>query len=126
MNNKIKTILMAAIMSSVVLTQGVCVSAAQFDDGASAFSDGTGSVSALASTLAKQTEEQTQEFVAKEEEAAQIREERRVEKAEKASEKAEQEKTAAHITEELSMTEHNLILLTTVANRWNSSAVQAR
>ena len=95
MNNKIKTILMAAIMSSVVLTQGVCVSAAQFDDGASAFSDGTGSVSALASTLAKQTEEQTQEFVAKEEEAAQIREERRVEKAEKASEKAEQEKTAA-------------------------------
>lgn len=92
MNNKIKTILMAAIMSSVVLTQGVCVSAAQFDDGASAFSDGTGSVSALASTLAKQTEEQTQEFVAKEEEAAQIREERRVEKAEKASEKAEQEK----------------------------------
>ena len=95
MNNKIKTILMAAIMSSVVLTQGVCVSAAQFDDGASAFSDGTGSVSALASTLAKQTEEQTQEFVAKEEEAVQIREERRVEKAEKASEKAEQEKTAA-------------------------------
>ena len=95
MNNKIKTILMAAIMSSVFLTQGVCVSAAQFDDGASAFSDGTGSVSALASTLAKQTEEQTQEFVAKEEEAAQIREERRVEKAEKASEKAEQEKTAA-------------------------------
>ena len=95
MNNKIKTILMAAIMSSVVLTQGVCVSAAQFDDGASAFSDGTGSVSALASTLAKQTEEQTQEFVAKEEEAAQIREERRVEKAEKASEKAEQEKTVA-------------------------------
>lgn len=92
MNNKIKTILMAAIMSSVVLTQGVCVSAAQFDDGVSAFSDGTGSVSALASTLAKQTEEQTQEFVAKEEEAAQIREERRVEKAEKASEKAEQEK----------------------------------
>ena len=83
MNNKIKTILMAAIMSSVFLTQGVCVSAAQFDDGASAFSDGTGSVSALASTLAKQTEEQTQEFVAKEEEAAQIREERRVEKAEK-------------------------------------------
>ena len=78
MNNKIKTILMAAIMSSVVLTQGVCVSAAQFDDGASAFSDGTGSVSALASTLAKQTEEQTQEFVAKEEEAAQIREERRL------------------------------------------------
>ena len=95
MNNKIKTILMAAIMSSVVLTQGVCVSAAQFDDGASAFSDGTGSVSALASTLAKQTEEQTQEFVAKEEEAAQIREKRRVEKAQKASEKAEQEKEDA-------------------------------
>ena len=102
MNNKIKTILMAAIMSSVVLTQGVCVSAAQFDDGASAFSDGTGSVSALASTLAKQTEEQTQEFVAKEEEAAQIREERRVEKAEKASEKAEQtvEDTKKKIAEE--------------------------
>lgn len=98
MNNKIKTILMAAIMSSVVLTQGICVSAAQFDDGVSAFSDGTGSVSALASTLAKQTEEQTQEFVAKEEEAAQIREERRVEKAQKAqkaSEKAEQEKEDA-------------------------------
>ena len=98
-NNKIKTILMAAIMSSVVLTQGVCVSAAQFDDGASAFSDGTGSVSALASTLAKQTEEQTQENLASMVdfplEAAQIREERRVEKAEKASEKAEQEKTAA-------------------------------
>ena len=92
MNNKIKTILMAAIMSSVVLTQGVCVSAAQFDDGASAFSDGTGSVSALASTLAKQTEEQTQEFVAKEEEAAQIREERRVEKAEKASERQSRKK----------------------------------
>ena len=95
MNNRIKTILMAAVVSSVVLTQGVCVSAAQFDDGASAFSDGTGSVSALASTLAKQTEEQTQEFVAKEEEAAQIREERRVEKAQKASEKAEQEKEEA-------------------------------
>ena len=95
MNNRIKTILIAAVVSSVVLTQGVCVSAAQFDDGASAFSDGTGSVSALASTLAKQTEEQTQEFVAKEEEAAQIREERRVEKAQKASEKAEQEKVDA-------------------------------
>ena len=95
MNNRIKMILIAAVVSSVVLTQGVCVSAAQFDDGASAFSDGTGSVSALASTLAKQTEEQTQEFVAKEEEAAQIREERRVEKAQKASEKAEQEKEDA-------------------------------
>ena len=95
MNNRIKTILIAAVVSSVVLTQGVCVSAAQFDDGASAFSDGTGSVSARASTLAKQTEEQTQEFVAKEEEAAQIREERRVEKAQKASEKAEQEKVDA-------------------------------
>lgn len=35
-------------------------------------------------------------------------------------------KPVAHITEELSMTEHSLILLTTVANRWNSSAVQAR
>ena len=52
MNNRVKTILIAAVVSSVVLTQGVCVSAAQFDDGASAFSDGTGSVSALASTLA--------------------------------------------------------------------------
>ena len=39
---------------------------------------------------------------------------------------AMQEKPAAHITEELSMTEHSLIPLTTVANRWNSSAVQAR
>ena len=101
MSNKIKTILVAAVVSSMVLTQGVCVSAAQFDDGQSEFSDGTetsdatGSVSALASALAKQTEEQTQKFVAKEEEAAQIREERRVEKAEKASVKAEQEKAEA-------------------------------
>lgn len=101
MSNKIKTILVAAVVSSMVLTQGVCVSAAQFDDGQSEFSDGTetsdatGSVSALASALAKQTEEQTQKFVAKEEEAAQIREERRVEKAEKASAKAEQEKAEA-------------------------------
>ena len=63
----------------MVLTQGV--SAAQFDDGEQVFSDGTdsseatGSVSALASALAKQTEEETQKFVAKKEEAAQIREE---------------------------------------------------
>jgi len=89
---------MAAAVSSMVLTQGV--SAAQFTDGetftdSSEDTDATGSVSALASALAKQTEEQTQEFVEKEEEAAQIREERRVEKAEKASEKAEQEKAAA-------------------------------
>ena len=42
-----------------------------------------------------QTEEETQKFVAKKEEAAQIREERRIEKAENASEKAEQEKAAA-------------------------------
>ena len=101
MSNKIKTILVAAVVSSMVLTQGICVSAAQFDDGQSEFSDGTetsdatGSVSALASALAKQTEEQTQKFVEKEEEAAQIREERRVEKAEKASAKAEQEKAEA-------------------------------
>lgn len=98
MSNKIKVILMAAAVSSMVLTQGV--SAAQFIDGetftdSSEDTDATGSVSALASALAKQTEEQTQEFVEKEEEAAQIREERRVEKAEKASEKAEQEKAAA-------------------------------
>ena len=89
---------MAAAVSSMVLTQGV--SAAQFTDGetftdSSEDTDATGSVSALASALVKQTEEQTQEFVEKEEEAAQIREERRVEKAEKASEKAEQEKAAA-------------------------------
>ena len=98
MSNKIKAILMAAAVSSMVLTQGV--SAAQFTDGetftdSSEDTDATGSVSVLASALAKQTEEQTQEFVEKEEEAAQIREERRVEKAEKASEKAEQEKAAA-------------------------------
>ena len=98
MNNKIKAILMAVAVSSMVLTQGV--SAAQFDDGEQVFSDGTdsseatGSVSALASALAKQTEEETQKFVAKKEEAAQIREERRIEKAENASEKAEQEKAA--------------------------------
>ena len=90
---------MAVAVSSMVLTQGV--SAAQFDDGEQVFSDGTdsseatGSVSALASALAKQTEEETQKFVAKKEEAAQIREERRIEKAENASEKAEQEKAAA-------------------------------
>jgi cell wall-associated NlpC family hydrolase len=98
MSNKIKVILMAAAVSSMVLTQGV--SAAQFTDGetftdSSEDTDATGSVSALASALAKQTQEQTQEFVEKEEEAAQIREERRVEKAEKASEKAEQEKAVA-------------------------------
>lgn len=98
MSNKIKAILMVAAVSSMVLTQGV--RAAQFTDGetftdSSEDTDATGSVSELASALAKQTEEQTQEFVEKEEEAAQIREERRVEKAEKASEKAEQEKAAA-------------------------------
>ena len=99
MSNKIKAILMAAAVSSMVLTQGV--SAAQFDDGEQLFSDGTessdatGSVSALASALAKQTEEETQKFVEKEEEPAQIREERRIEKAEKASEQAEQDKAAA-------------------------------
>lgn len=99
MSNKIKRILMAAAVCSMFFSQGV--SAAQFDDGEQLFSDGTessdvtGSVSALASALAKQTEEETQKFVEKEEEAAQIREERRIEKAEKASEKAEQEKAAA-------------------------------
>jgi len=95
MNNKIKAILMAVAVSSMVLTQGV--SAAQFDDGEQVFSDGTDSSEATgsASALAKQTEEETQKFVAKKEEAAQIREERRIEKAENASEKAEQEKAAA-------------------------------
>ena len=99
MSNKIKAILMAVAISSMVMVQGV--NAAQFDDGEQIFTDGTessdatGSVSALASALAKQTEEETQKFVEKEEEAAQIREERRVEKAEKASEQAEQDKTAA-------------------------------
>ena len=99
MSKKIKAFFMAAAVCSMVLTQGV--SAAQFDDGEQLFSDGTessdatGSVSALASALAKQTEEETQKFVEKEEEAAQIREERRIEKAEKASEQAEQDKTAA-------------------------------
>ena len=95
MNNKIKAILMAVAVSSMVLTQGV--SAAQFDDGEQVFSDGTDSSEATGSVsaLAKQTEEETQKFVAKKEEAAQIREERRIEKAENASEKAEQEKAAA-------------------------------
>ena len=95
MNNKIKAILMAVAVSSMVLTQGV--SAAQFDDGEQVFSDGTDSSEATGrvSALAKQTEEETQKFVAKKEEAAQIREERRIEKAENASEKAEQEKAAA-------------------------------
>lgn len=86
---------MAVAVSSMVLTQGV--SAAQFDDGEQVFSDGTDSSEATGSVsaLAKQTEEETQKFVAKKEEAAQIREERRIEKAENASEKAEQEKAAA-------------------------------
>ena len=94
MGNKIKRILLAAAVSSLFFAQGV--SAAQFDDGEQLFSDGTdssdatGSVSALASTLAKQTEEETQKFVEKEEEPAQVREERRIEKAEKASEKRQQ------------------------------------
>ena len=118
MKNKIRAILLAAAVGTMVLAQGQMVSAAQFEDGAELFSDGTdvsdpidgssvtnaddssnssdsdvtGSVSALANTLAKQTEEQTQAYMAKEEEAAQVREERRVEKAQKAAEKAEQEK----------------------------------
>ena len=59
MSNKIKAILMAAAVSSMVFTQGV--SAAQFTDGetftdSSEDTDATGSVSALASVLAKQTD----------------------------------------------------------------------
>ena len=121
MKNKIRAILLAAAVGTMVLAQGQMVSAAQFEDGAELFSDGTdvsdpidgssvtdaddssnssdsdatGSVSALASALAKQTEEQTQAYMEKEEEAAQVREERRVEKAQKAAEKAEQEKEEA-------------------------------
>lgn len=125
MKNKMKAILLAAAVGTMVLAQGQMVSAAQFEDGAELFSDGTdisdttdtsdttdisgstdvsgtteisdttGSVSALASALAKQTEEQTQAYMEKEEEAAQVREERRVEKAQKASEKAQQEKEEA-------------------------------
>ena len=121
MKNKIRAILLAAAVGTMVLAQGQMVSAAEFEDGAELFSDGTdvsdpidgssvtdtdgssngsdsdatGSVSALASALAKQTEEQTQAYMEKEEEAAQIREERRVEKAQKAAEKAEKEKEEA-------------------------------
>ena len=121
MKNKIRAILLAAAVGTMVLAQGQIVSAAEFEDGAELFSDGTdvsdpidgssvtdtdgssngsdsdatGSVSALASALAKQTEEQTQAYMEKEEEAAQVREERRVEKAQKAAEKAEKEKEEA-------------------------------
>lgn len=121
MKNKIRAILLAAAVGTMVLAQGQMVSAAEFEDGAELFSDGTdvsdpidgssvtdtdgssngsdsdatGSVSALASALAKQTEEQTQAYMEKEEEAAQVREERRVEKAQKAAEKAEKEKEEA-------------------------------
>ena len=124
MKNKIRAILLAAAVGTMVLAQGQMVSAAEFEDGAELFSDGTdvsdpidgssvtdtdgsgnssngsdsdatGSVSALASALAKQTEEQTQAYMEKEEEAAQVREERRVETAQKAAEKAEKEKEEA-------------------------------
>ena len=47
MSNKIKVILMAAAVSSMVLTQGV--SAAQFDDGEQIFTDGTESSDATGS-----------------------------------------------------------------------------
>ena len=118
MRNKIKKVILAAVISTMVCAPAQGVWAVE-TDGAELFSDGsditdsdvtegdasgseitdpedaTGSVSVFASALAKQTEEQTQEFMQKEEEAAQVREERRVEKAQKASEKAEQEKAAA-------------------------------
>lgn len=118
MRNKIKKVILAAVISTMVCAPAQGVWAVE-TDGAELFSDGsditdsdvtegdasgseitdpedaTGSVSVFASALAKQTEEQTQEFMRKEEEAAQVREERRVEKAQKASEKAEQEKAAA-------------------------------
>lgn len=118
MRNKIKKVILAAVISTMVCAPAQAVWAVE-TDGAELFSDGsditdsdvtegdasgseitdpedtTGSVSVFASALAKQTEEQTQEFMRKEEEAAQVREERRVEKAQKASEKAEQEKAAA-------------------------------
>lgn len=111
MRNKIKKVILAAVISTMVCAPAQGVWAVE-TDGAELFSDGsditdsdvieddaseseitdpedaTGSVSAFASALAKQTEEKTQEFMQKEEDAAQIREERRVEKAQKASEKA--------------------------------------
>lgn len=93
MKNKIKAILMTAAIGTMIFAVTPQVQASQFEDGTELFTDG--SVSALATALAKQTEQQTQAFMAKEEEAAQIREERRLEKAQKASEKAEQEKTEA-------------------------------
>ena len=110
MRNKIKKVILAAVISTMVCAPAQGVWAVE-TDGAELFSDGsditdsdvieddasgseitdpedaTGSVSAFASALAKQTEEKTQEFMQKEE--------RRVEKAQKASEKAEQEKAAA-------------------------------
>ncbi len=91
MKNKIKAILMTVAIGTMIFAATPQVQASQFEDGTEFFTDG--SVSALATALAKQTEQQTQAFMAKEEEAAQIREERRLEKAQKASEKAEQEKT---------------------------------
>lgn len=93
MKNKIKAILMTAAIGAMVFAVTPQVQAAEFEDGTELFTDG--SVSTLAVALAKQTEQQTQAFIAREEEAAQLREERRQENAQKASEKAEQEKTQA-------------------------------
>ena len=101
MRNKIKKIILATVISTIVCVPAQGVWAAEtevaelFSDGSdvtesnsnvseseiSDSEDATGSVSAFASALAKQTEEQTQEYMEKEEEAAQIREERRVEEA---------------------------------------------
>ena len=98
MRNKIKKIILATVISTIVCVPAQGVWAAEtevtelFSDGSdvtesnsnvseseiSDSEDTTGSVSAFASALAKQTEEQTQEYMEKEEEAAQIREERRV------------------------------------------------
>ena len=117
MKNKIRAILLAAAVGTMVLAQGQIVSAAQFDDGAELFSDGTdvsdpidgssvtdaddssnssdsdatGSVSALASALAKQTEEQTQAYMAKEEEAQKKAEEAKKKAEEEVRKKAEEE-----------------------------------
>lgn len=84
---------MTTAISMMLFAAAPQVQAAEFEDGTELFTDG--SVSALASALAKQTEQQTQAFMEREEEAAQLREERRVEKAQQASEKAEQEMTEA-------------------------------
>ena len=113
MRNKIKKIILATVISTIVCVPAQGVWAAEtevaelFSDGSdvtesnvseseiSDSEDATGSVSAFASALAKQTEEQTQEYMEKEEEAAQIREERRVEEAKKkAAEEAEAQRVA--------------------------------